>query len=391
MISTKNKKIYSAWAIVFLLACVLLSLVPFRSSSNDSNYYSDLVVRYHDQNWQTVLTPKWGENYWGFDPNTYMRDQLPGQTIAGIAFTKIGIPAKCALYVAELLFQILSLILFVKIAGTFIGDEDSSALYYLLLLTPLAFSYNLRANHEVGIMFFSLLALYAGLKLGEGIKYLFFIVLSCFGLLWIKGPFCLFAFVMTVIGFTFSRKKNFVLLVVSLIAAALFSAFSAYLYEKTFQQITHESFFEVFWKIQIQGRNAMDNSVQKGFIIQKLSNFWYYFSHYLGYSVPWCLLFIILLIKNFKNKVAIEFLKSPLSLCLLSAAMSYCVIFSMSNRIAGRYVFPGYYMMCAWFILFAYNSSPLLQKVNQKISTVGTHLIAPGLWFLALALHFISP
>jgi hypothetical protein len=123
-----RRKLFIYWLCAFFIAAFVLSNSHFKSESNDSKYYTDLVVRYQNQNWQNVISPKWGINYWGFDPNTYMRDQFPGQLILGITVSKLGVPAEQALHILEMLFQIGSIFLLVQIARQFISEEKASVI-----------------------------------------------------------------------------------------------------------------------------------------------------------------------------------------------------------------------------------------------------------------------
>jgi hypothetical protein len=116
-------------------------------------------------------------------------------------------------------------------------------------------------------------------------------------------------------------------------------------------------------------------------------HFTYYFSHYLAYAAP---VFIILLYSlfyrfdfsklknNFKHKSALLFLCS---------SMSFCLIFSTSDRIAGRYVFPGYFLFIAWCAIFFYlNQRENIEK-RRWIKPTFFYTI-PLLWILTFALHF---
>ncbi|MGZ3787889.1 MAG: hypothetical protein ACXVLQ_05165 [Bacteriovorax sp.] len=389
-----TKKIYAYWLAAFLLASVLLTFSHFKSSSNDSKYYTDLVIRYHDKNWQDVVTPKWGENFWGFDKDSYMRDQLPGQVIMGVVLTKLGVPPAQSLHILGMAFQILSIFLLSQIALQFTSAHESSVLLYSLLLTPLAFSYNLRANHELGIMFFSFLAIYAGLKLPSRRAWGLLSAISCLGLLWIKGPFFIFGIVLSMIGYFFSPigPKKISSLIFATLLSGLCVLASALIFEFIYRKLTNESFFLAFWKIQIEQR-AINQVRPHSFMVQKALNFFYYFSHYLSYALPWSFLAVLLMAKNMRafifSLTHLDFLKNRLAMCFLSSAMAFCLLFSLSDRIAGRYVFPGYYLISAWFILILYNSSERFKKIHSALSRIGLHFIVPSLWFIAFAIHFL--
>ena len=375
----------------FIVAAIFLANSQFKSQSNDSKYYTELVVRYQNESWQNITTPKWGENFWGFDPKSYMTDQFPGQIWLGVILTKLGIPAAQALHILGMAFQVLSLFLLVLISREFISVEDASVLFYTLLLTPLAFSYNIRANHELEIMFFSFLALYSGLKLSDSKKWILASMLATLSLLLIKGPFFIFGFMLFTIGIIFSKnRKNLFYTYLFVISCEAFLIISAtYFFDQLFLNLTGLSFIKSFWNIQIEQRAMLTNH-SHNFIIQKILNFNYYFTHYLGYSMPWIIL-LIALIKNSENRSRLTlFLKSSLSLCLLSSSFIFCAVFSLSDRTAGRYVFPGYYLFSAWVILGIFTCSPFFKKWGNKLSDQKYAFIPPLVWLITFALHFLK-
>jgi 4-amino-4-deoxy-L-arabinose transferase-like glycosyltransferase len=347
-----------------------------------------MVVRNHNQSWQQMLTPKWGENYWGYDPNSYDLDNFPGQMILGIAVTKLGTPPEQALHILGMLFQVLSIFLLVEIAKQFSSLETASTLYYALLLTPMAFAYNIRANHELGIMFFSILSLYAGLRLPFSKYWGIVTALASVMLLWIKGPFFIFGLILTGLGYfsTVNNYKKLWPLVMTLILSLIVIISSALYFDHLYESLTGVKFLLGFWKIQIAGRQIPSTS-QFSFITLKIYNLYYYSWHYMAYALPWILFLLVNLTKNKKD--FISFLKSKLSICFLLAALSFVLVFTVNSRHAARYVFPGYYLFSAWCILALYSLEPRFQKLHQKISAQGLHFIAPILWLLIFSLHFI--
>lgn len=372
----------------FLLATLVLANSHFKSSSNDSKYYTDLVVRYHNQPWQNIITPKWGENYWSFDPNSYNLDLFPGHLIMGVIVTKLGAPPEQALHILGMIFQVLSIFLLVKIAREFIEEDSASVLFYSILLTPMAFSYNIRANHELGIMFFSLLALYAGLKLPTYKWWGIASIISATMLLWIKGPFFIFGLSFTFLGYVLAVPdlKKFTPLIITLIISLVVIISSALYFNHLFESLTGQNFLIGFWKIQIEGRQ-IPYTTQYSFITLKLYNFYYYSWHYIVYALPWFLFLPIAIFNN--SKAFITILKSRLSLCLLGAAFTFLLVFTVNSRHAARYVFPAYYLFSAWTILMLYNLSPGFQKFHKKIADRGIQYAAPLLWLLIFFLHFI--
>lgn len=384
----KNLSIY--WIISFLMASVFISFTEFRAESNDdSKYYTTLVVRYQNASFSELLTPVWGENYWSFDKASYMRDQFPGQLLMGVGLTRLGLPADQALHILGMFFQVGAFFILALLAEELLSKESSAFMLMALLLTPLAYSYNIRANHELGIMFFSFLSLYAGFYLPKSWKWGFVGAFSCALLLLIKGPFFIFGGILLVIGFIFSphRQNQLSRLLLAMILCGVFVLATTLGYEYLFTKITGESFLKEFWRIQILQRAIVEHH-KYPFVLQKLVNFYYYFSHYLAYALPWSLILLILVLYKRKGREFLAYCKTPLSLMFLLAGMSFNLIFSLSDRVAGRYTIPGYFLFSAWVALGIYSISPKTKKVvdeniNKALFTV------PLLWLLAFIMHFI--
>jgi len=385
-------KLILLWSIAFIAIAYALSKSDFKSQSNDSKYYAEQVVRYYDKSWQEIITPKWGENYWGFDPNTYMRDQFPGQLIIGATGAKLGLTPKHAQHIIQMFFQLGSIFLLFFVARKFIAEEHSFILFLGLLLISNAFSYNLRANHESGITFFSCLSLYAGLSFIDRklIAFLFYVIASIF-LLLIKGPFVVFAFILFNLGAFFSLMKDFknhhkfafiAWGILFNLAAVMAAALVLWWYEVAFTAITKLSFLEEFYRIQFKER-ALDVKDQYPYFIQRGLNFFYYFYHTLTYALPWTIGLLIALYLRIKNQKKLSFVHSHLSYLLILSAMAFCAVFSTSNRMAGRYVYPAYYIVAAWMILFCYFNFEFMQRwLKKSLNNYYIYLVV-GLWSLS--------
>ena len=383
------KKLSLIWLLCLILASIVVSLSHFKSESNDSKYYTELVVRYHKAPLREVMAPKWGENYWSFDPNTYMRDQFQGQLFMGIALTKVGIPANQALHVLGMFFQVGAFLILLKLFLTI--DQIHSALFVVgsLLLTPLAFSYNLRANHELGIMFFCFLSLYSGFKFINSLKWGFPFIFSSIAIFLIKGPFFIFALTSFFCGYFYHSilNKKIILKYIAInLISLLFVALAVYSYEKAFMSVTGESFIREFWRIQIEQR-AMGETHQHAFLVQKAINFWYYFSHYLAYSLPVILVLMMYVIIQKKFKEFLIETKKRESLIFLLASMAFCLFFSLSDRVAGRYAFAGYFLFSAWVSWILIRISPKLNQWMKKYSSK-IQVGIPFFWLFSILLHF---
>jgi hypothetical protein len=304
--------------------------------------------------------------------------------------TKLGAPAPQALHILGMIFQICSIFLLVLIAREFLPLEEANVLFYSILLTPMAFSYNLRANHELGIMFFSFLALYAGLKIIQNVWWIFAIIFSAFMLFWIKGPFVIFGLILSIIGIFFSNftcKRKLLFSSISILISSLLVFISAIYFEEFYKSKTGVGFFNEFYRIQIESRQ-LARTAWYSFITLKLYNFYYYFWHMLVYALPWFFLLVIALFKTSKEKF-FDFLKSQLSLILLISLSTYLLVFTVNSRHAARYVFPIYYLFSAWSILMLLKLSFNFTKIHLRLTKAGIYLIAPLLWFCIFLLRFI--
>jgi hypothetical protein len=373
------------WTLTFLIVSVLVCLSRFESKSNDSKYYSTLVTRYHSQPWKEILTAKWGQNYWGFAPDTYMRDQLPGQIVMGSALAKSGVPSQHALHILEMGFLLGAFFLCWKSASHLNKNENDFLLPALIFL-PLTISYTVRANHEAGLFFFSALSLLAGIKTSKSIWWPLLGVLSCLALMWIKGPFVIFGFLLFSWGFFVSEERKYFWWFFTMFISAILIAASGWIYETVFRSWTGAPFFSVFWNIQIEQRAL--NKATHPFFIQKIFNFHYYFINYLAYALPWTAVAIAALFKADKAPLKL-FVRSRLSLCFLGASVIYIGVFSMSERTAGRYTFAGYYFFAAWMILFCFAQFDVLKRFASKVRGMKAHYLGVLLWTMAVLVHLI--
>jgi hypothetical protein len=388
---SQKSRLLVIWSIVLIFASFFLSQTQYASKSNDSRFYSEQVEKYYNRPWAEILTPKWGVNY-GFDPNSYMRDQFPGQMVLGVVGAKLGLNPKHSLHIIQMIFQVMTLFLIFEIAAKFIKIEDALFLFFGLLLISNAFAFNLRANHESGITFFVFLALLSGINYAD--KFFLnamLLIVSSWSLLMIKGPFVIFGPLLFFVGVLFNGKKLttqlpslFILNFLNL----LFCILSVYFFEQFFYRTTGVSFINEFYRLQFVER-ALEVKVQHSFIVQKFLNFFYYFQHVLTYSLPWALFFIYALVKKLIKNEEFKFIKSQSSLIFLIFSFSFCLIFSIPNRLAGRYAYPAYYSMSAWMILFAYFNFPSIYNFHQKILLKHFVPIIISLWTLAFLIHFI--
>jgi len=386
------------WALFFVLASILLVNSSYKSKSGDSQFYTELVEHLSAKPAGEWIAPKWHGTH-GHPYDAYVRDHFLGNVFIGLILTKLGLPAGHALHVFQMLSQILSLFLLVGISGFFIKDNRSPlSLLWALQLIPVAFTYQIRANHEQSMMLFTLMAVYAALLSTRSLKYLWIVLVGIQGVFLIKGasvivvPFlCLGAYLLE----TKNLKQTgcfagILLLLFSTLAGTL------YFYEHWFREVTGLEFFSEYWQVQIMQRSLYPSYIQNVFL-NKLVNLSYYLSRCFYYTLPWSLILLVVLIRNrsciwAKTKELLRNLERPENSAILLLAfcgLTYPLIFSLSDRTASRYIFPAYYFLGAAMVLGLNVYVSKFRQLVEAIERYGVFPVASSLWFIAVCFHLL--
>lgn len=383
------------WLLLWAIASMTLSLSSYQSSSNDSKFYNTQVQRLNEKPMSQWIAPKWGENYWGNPPERYIRDHFVGNLIPGALLARLGVPPQHALTITQMLFQIMSLFLLVKISSFFVSEKKAIHLLWLLQLMPVAFSYGIRANHEQGMMFWLLLAVYGALSLIYHSKGILLVMLGSAGVFLAKGaPAILLPFFVFVVWMVCGREvqrsqRKWLGVAASLVAIVL----SAIVYEALYRKATGLPFLEEYWRVQIDGRSLQATGALV-WPLQKLANLWYYLNRSLTYTMPWGLICLFAFFKIWKQEKAATFrrlLKSRHLMVIFLIGMVYVFAFSLSDRTASRYIFPVYYLFASYFGVWLLGHSGFLKKLSEKIAkSLGVMPFASLLWFFSFNLHLAA-
>ncbi len=401
----KYKGLFSVWLPLFLLAALILGQSGFLSNSNDSKFYNRLIVQLDQKPISQWIAPKWGDNFYSQDPDSYIHDHLVGNLIFGAALARLGYPAEQALNLVQMLFQILSIFMLAAIVRFFIPDRAPNALFWSLQLMPISFTYGVRANHEQGMFLFLLIAIYGAIRMSRDWKWLALVVIGTQGVFLIKGasvvvvpPICGIAYLFAAEKFKDKRTAWAALGVTASFASI---AISGYLYELAYQNAAGQPFFAEYWDTQIMGRSFNEESKfvaeRKSsdiFILQKLKNIYYYANRGFFYSAPWSLLAVAVLLRYRKNvwtKARTILLPENrlYSIMILSSAVIIGV-FSISDRTASRYIFPVFYLLATAWVSFLSLHSKYFQKIGDKINAWGVYRVAGVMWFCFFSVKMIS-
>ena len=379
------------WISVVTIFAIVLSKVDYRARENDSRLYTKFLQQISQRPFSKIVEVHWVKSHYMDRTSPYVRDHLIGQFIVPYAMVKLGIDASNALYLFNTIIQIGWLYLLFYLVRLFTGSSHEDLLLWGMLLPP-AWVYALRANHEQPLLFCTLLAIVAGVKLGDNWRWIGLVIVSVLWAFLIKG----FGFMMVPIAFGttfiinhFKMTTEFwSKLIISIVLVTLSLGLCAYGYEQWFYSLTGESFFEAYWRIQIVGRSLDGNT---GFnVLGKLYNSYYYFSRILAYSAPWSLMFLGIVFWKRAEFALWWTSNSKLVLSFSIYIIINILIFSLIDRKASRYLFPAYFLAYALFassVLFWKPKWRLSERTFFKNSKLSLHSYAAFLW---LFLHCLS-
>jgi len=360
---------------------IFYSYFPFYSNSNDSKYYAEQVVRAKNAPLKETFFPKWGTNYWSFSEKDYIKDHFPGHLILGRFFSEL-IPSQGA-QAAQMLLQMLFFLLSLVVSCHLFKMNITISFVFI----PITFIYTARANHEYGLLFFTILSLWAVFSFLKSTQHKgLFLCLACVSTMlafMIKGasalllPFGHFLF----LCFFKEYKKAF--LVSFFTTISLFSMGA--IFEQLFHHYTGESFLNFYISSQILQRSLEANG-DISFFSRKLQNLTYYFTRLFLYSLPWSLFLLLNFWKKeerlkIKEKLTIE--QFRLSNFFISYAFSWALIFSYSDRFASRYIFPCFYFLALGSFVQLW---PFLQRFLSPILFTN-HLLTALTWTLMALSH----
>lgn len=341
------------------------------------------------------IAPKWNPetNCYQFDKTVpYIQDHPMGNLIPGLILSTIGVPAYASLYIVNVFYKIAIIFLMYGIARRYYSDEKASFILFAGQILIGSIGYQLRSNHEqllllgVVLMFYSLLVLEKKYFQTLGIAASFAILLLTKGVFAILGGFVLFADLLVTKR---TWKDRFFLYGVGLLSLLPVAA----IYEFWYYKVTGISFIAPYWKIQIAARTLQETEVGLGIkFLQKIKNFYHYGSRAFVSSLPWSV--FALTIPLLSKKARVQFKWDALSKMLGIYVLCQICFFSLSNRLAARYVYQSYIVLGFLFSFYVYDFSPKLQLLFKryvyphKINYAFLTLLV--LTLLSLITHFVQ-
>jgi len=393
--------------ILFTLMTSLIAgaiiLTKFQARENDSRLYTKFTTQLTNKPLKELVGLEWQGLSEYTDPhNPYVRDHLIGQFFFPVILSKLGFPSEYSLYFLNTIYRLLFIFIFYLMVREFVENEKALIILWALQLCLINFTYQLRANHEQFLLLCLASTMLGFVKINHGVWFkILFMVGFIFSFL-TKGlaAITLLPVLFSIWFILYSKlesKKyiNILWIIISFFGLLL----TLYLYELWFQAVTGYPFFEAYFKIQVFGRSIQDSVSTYPFMLQKIVNIFHYLSRTLINALPWVLLLVIsLAIKFYKTrsfKLDLPAKTKQLVWILANFVVVYVLLFSLSNRLAQRYIFPAYYCfnILVLIILIQYSSTlQIFQKyLNSKIKP-GYVLL--WTWFLlitsAMGIYFLK-
>jgi 4-amino-4-deoxy-L-arabinose transferase-like glycosyltransferase len=385
-----------AWGGVLVVAALLLIVVKVRALDSDSSLHIGLVERLSTLPVSRWIAPEWW-GLWSFEG--LYREHPVGILIPPLILSKLGFPASQSPFLANAIYQVLSLVIIQNLAATVVPAVEARSLAWMLQLIPIAFTYRIRANHEQAVLLLFLVALWSIEKSRKDARWIGLLVFSTAAAVLVKGVFSAWLFIGCAAWLLIVRNDGnppavdrFSRQVRRDLSAwtGLAVSFAAVLgviagYEFLYRQATHESFLAVYLSRQIGAA-----AVAKGpsYLIQKLSNLVFYGGRLLWFAFPGSIAMLAVIWKRSRRERVPERTRQAFLFCV-GVSLLYVVLFSLSDRHADRYIFPAYYLFAACGMIAAAHQSAWFHRIIERWDR-HRQVFTPLLWLILFCLNLAS-
>ena len=377
-----------AWGAALVMAALVLGLLGYQARDPDSRLYAEIAARMAAQPVSSWIAPT-------FPPGWYMtglfREHPVGIHLLPALFARLGYPSLQAAFLANALYQVLSLVLLQRLVATVAGGLESRALGWLIQLLPIAFTYRIRANQEQAVLLCLILALYGIERARRRWTWGFAVVVGLVALLLVKGVLVLMGFgacglwLLVRHGGDQSTRTSSAL--GALLAAALAVAATAWVYEQMYRQATGQAFWSVYLTRQL-GVASVDQSA--GGIVQKAYNLLWYSYRVLWFPFPWSLTLAVAIWRAGRPSQGVGASGSRAgAIFVLLLTAFYLAAFSLSDRRADRYIFPVYYAVGAAGAVAALGAWPRLHAFAVRLDR-GHAWVPAAVWVVTFGLHLLG-
>ena len=384
------------WVLVLASAWVALAALHYRTRDADSRLYAEIAARMSEAPAAGWIAPEFPPDWFMSGP---FREHPVGIFVPAAALARLGYPALQAAYATNALYQVLAIVLLQRLAATLVPGLEARALGWLVQLLPIAFTFRVRANHEQAVLLCLVAALYGTERSRSRPRWALLTVAALAGLLLVKGLLAVFgpllcALWLLVRRFTApgvpARDRAAWL---GLAAGVVVMGATAALYEHLHRTATGEPFWSFYLARQLGV--AGDAGAGSG-VLAKPYNLVWYLGRVVWFPFPWSL---ALAIAAWRARQLWSRPRPPWrldgvapgvlagGLFVVSTAVVYVGLFSLSDRRADRYLFPVYYAVGAGGGVAALRASTTLARVAGALDRPW---VPATVWAVAFAAHVLA-
>lgn len=383
-----------AWGLVLAAGCLALAALGYGTRDADSRLYAEIAAR-------MSLAPAAGWIAPDFPPGWYMsgrfREHPVGLFVPAAALARVGYPAPQAAYATNAVYQVLTIVLLVRLAATLVPGLEARALGWLVQLLPIAFTYRIRANHEPAVLLCLVASLYGIERARSRPPWAFLTAAALVGLLLVKGILAAFGPALCALWLLARRGTAATPLPseraawLALAAGVLAMGGAASAYEELFRRVTGEPFWSLYLARQLGVAAAAG---QGSSVAGKLGNLVWYLGRVLWFAFPWSLALVAAAWHDWPprlrpDRTASAPARGALAGALFAAATLalYVGLFSLSARRADRYIFPVYYAVGATGAVTALRASARLLGLALRLDRPW---VPVAVWAVAFSAHLFA-
>lgn len=377
-----------AWVLALAAAGAALAALEYGSRDADSRLYATMAARM-----STAAAPGWIAPE--FPPGWYMsglfREHPVGLFFPAALLGRLGYPPGQAAYALNALYQVLTIVLLQRLAGSLVTGFEARSLGWLIQLLPIAFTFRIRANHEQAVVLCIVVALLGVEWSRQRARWAALTVAGLVGLLLVKGVLAVLGPVLCASWLLARRLSSRRppppdrAAWAGLAAAVTAMAATAVAYELLYRQATGEPFWSFYLSRQL-GVAAVSQSA--GGLAQKAYNFVWYLGRVVWFAFPWSLTLLAAAWHLWRSRTpataSLDAGARAGALFTVGTALLYVGLFSLSDRRADRYVFPAYYAVGAAGAVAALRALPRFRRFAARLDRPWVPAAA---WFLLFFIH----
>src|SRR5262245_29845532 len=287
------------WLVISLVSVVtVLYFIPVSSIDADSRTYSNITANLARHPLKDLFAVKWYGDYKIYPASSvlaeYFYEHPPGLFFLPWIVAQLGFPGYNALFAVDIMFQMWCFIILINLGRRFLPSSYAHLIPLMLLFMPIAFQYNVRGNHESGILFYFLLSFLVVSGECNNTWHLLVLIFTFTSLGFLKGALALPCFLVVFITSMVSwrlRQGSFSCFITSkpcffLIISLAFSVFFAILFELVHLNLSGNSFWTLNLNLQVLKR-AAPPARSSVWLLRKVYNVGFYLLMVSWYSFPY--------------------------------------------------------------------------------------------------------